>query len=480
MASFLASLVLGFGVSAGHPAGVCFKTITELELKDKLEGFWVGQLVGNFMGLPFEFVYWDEPMPALPDRYYDEQSAREAGLRCNTDGRGSIPARLDELQSAYTDDDTDVEFVTLHAVEEHGLGITYPEIAAAWRTYVHIHVNGQDALWFANKVARELMDRGMLPPSTGSQEHNLFWWTIDPQLVNEIWSAFHPGMLEKAVERAEWGAEITSSSWGTHPTRFYAALYSAAFFESDVQRLYDIAMRFIPESSPYLQGLQEVRSMYASQPEDWRSTRQSIKEKYFQYPENCGGVPWENGVPWSNCGVSAMINGLMGAMALLYGGGDFMRTVGIAIAAGFDCDNQAATLAGLLGVLHGGSQIPTALTLDIAGNHWAEPFNDRYVNERRPPLPRNNSNSEIVSRIMSVARTAILQHGGVEEGEGGNRLYQWQVSSVLCQDSPAPPPSSQPQGCCQGCIGRPFCSDGSKNCYDTKRKDYYRSCGPVR
>ena len=67
------------------------------------------------------------------------------------------------------------------------------------------------------------------------------------------------------------------------------------------------------------------------------------------------------GFPW-NCGVSAMINGLMGGMSFLYGGGDFRRTVGVAIAAGFDCDNQAATLAGLIGVMHGAKAIPYDLT----------------------------------------------------------------------------------------------------------------------
>lgn len=66
------------------------------------------------------------------------------------------------------------------------------------------------------------------------------------------------------------------------------------------------------------------------------------------------------GFPW-NCGVSAMINGLMGGMSFLYGGGDFRRTVGVAIAAGFDCDNQAATLAGLIGVMHGAKAIKMAV-----------------------------------------------------------------------------------------------------------------------
>merc|ERR1712066_670474 len=36
---------------------------------------------------------------------------------------------------AHTDDDTDIEFVTLHAVKTHGLGITHLQITEAWKKY---------------------------------------------------------------------------------------------------------------------------------------------------------------------------------------------------------------------------------------------------------------------------------------------------------------------------------------------------------
>ena len=199
-------------------------------------------------------------------------------------------------------------------------------------------------------------------------------------------------MVDKAVERAEWGARITSDSWGTHPTRFYAALYSAAFFSKDVDGLYGMAMSKVPSDSPFYQGLQDVRG-WKKENSDWKTTWFKIKGKYSRYPSNCGGMPW-------NCGVSSMINGLMGGMAFLYGGGDFRRTVGLAIAAGFDCDNQAATLAGLLGVMHGASAIPRDLTHRIAGNDWKEAFNNKYVNERRQPLPAVMSNTEIVGKAQ--------------------------------------------------------------------------------
>ncbi|CAK9061466.1 unnamed protein product [Durusdinium trenchii] len=380
-------------------------TISKGVLHDKIMGYWVGQLVGNFMGLPFEFQYNDQPMPLEPQTYYDLGSGRAAGLRVNADGRGRIPQRLNRLQGAYTDDDTDIEFVTLHALENHGLDLNYKQIAGYWKNYVHITVNGGDALWFANRVARENMNRGQLPPQTGSQSQNRYWWTIDPQLVNELWSAVYPGMIDKAVERAEWGARITSDSWGTHPTRFYAALYSGAFFSSDVDKLYEIGMSKVPGDSPFHQGLKDIRRWKNESPHDWKPTWYKIKNKYARYPSDCGGFPW-------NCGVSSMINGLMGAMSFLYGEGDFKKTVGVGIAAGFDCDNQAATLGGVIGVMHGANAIPHDLTHRIAGNNWNAPFNNKYVNERRQPLPRTMTNTEIVGKIMLLAERAIAQQGG--------------------------------------------------------------------
>lgn len=446
--------------------------ISHTQLLDKIDGFWVGQLVGNFMGLPFEFVYNDHPMKILPKKYYDVKSAREEGLKVNDDGRGRIPQRLNELQGAYTDDDTDIEFVTLHAVKEHGLDLSYPQIRDAWVKYVHIHVNGNDALWFANKVARQLMDQGVLPPATGSKKNNKYWWTIDPQLVNEIWSAFYPGMLDMAVKRAQWGAEITSDSWGTHPTRFYAALYSAAFFTSDVNQLYEIGMRFVPSSSLFLQGLWDVKSMYQDG-KAWREAWYALRSKYVYQPGNCGSVPW-------NCGVSAMINGVMGALAFLYGGGDFEQTVGIAIAAGYDCDNQAATLAGLIGVMHGGSKIPRSYTHEIAGNQWSKAFNDKYVNERRQPLPKYHTNTDIIGNITAMARRAILDQGGSELKEAGQMTYLVKASDLLTGvGGPAPPLKPPPVevGCCALCKDMPYCSDVSGTCKWTKKKTYYRSCG---
>ena len=56
-------------------------------------------------------------------------------------------------------------------------------------------------------------------------------------------------------------------------------------------------------------------------------------------------------------------------------------------------------------------------THGIAGNNWEEAFNNRYVNSRRPPLPRDQSNSDIVDRIMLLTQRAIVEEGGRDLGD---------------------------------------------------------------
>ena len=68
------------------------RTITREELRDKIAGYWIGQLVGNYLGFPFENVFQDEPCPVFVDRYYDVRDAEKVKLN-DQDLRGFTLAR---------------------------------------------------------------------------------------------------------------------------------------------------------------------------------------------------------------------------------------------------------------------------------------------------------------------------------------------------------------------------------------------------
>lgn len=382
---FVVILVVVSIFATGTYAGE--RTISEKELLDKISGFWLGQLVGNYMGLPFENNYVDEPVPVFVDRVYTHSDDATLDINRN-DWRGYIPIFMDAVEGAFADDDTDIEFVTLIAVEKYGLDITYPEITEMWKK----HINRR--IWVANRTARSLMSKGLIAPDTGRKENNENWFQIDPQLVNEIWSAFYPGMTGKAGERALWGARITNDDWGTHPTIAYGVMISAAFFEKDVEKLVQMAIEAVPNEGPFAEGMRDVVKWHKEN-DDWRDTRRKIHEKYYRYKKGSYEAPVSV--------VSSLNNGLCGIMAILYGEGDFMKTVGIAVSAGYDCDNQAATCAGLIGVLQGSKCIPAEMVED---------FNDQYVCFTRDEVPIATPISNIVERIAAIAKTAILENGG--------------------------------------------------------------------
>lgn len=405
---------VGIGLVVGmlgvtQPGAANERTISRAQLLDKIAGFWIGQLVGNYMGFPFENVYVEQPCPFLVDRYYTYLD--DPSIRMNRqDLRGFVPIFAAAFEGAFSDDDTDIEFVTLHAVERYGLDITYPEITAMWKK----HINRK--IWVANRTARDLMEKGLVAPDTGRKENNPNWFQIDPQLVNEIWSAFYPGMTKQAAQRALWGARITNDDWGTHPTIAYAAMYSAAFFERDVDRLVEIAIEAVPNEGPFAEGIRDVVRWHRQYPDDWRKTRREIHDKYWAYEKGDYKAPTSV--------VSSLQNGLCGIMAVLYGEGDFMKTAGIAVSAGYDCDNQGATCAGLAAVINGAGCIPDRLTKEfLPRGKWRQPFNDQYLNYSRDGLPIVTKISDIVERIAAVAEKAILENGGGKRVVNGKITY---------------------------------------------------------
>ncbi len=392
------------------------REIDETRLRQAIEGYWIGQIVGNYLGFPFENLYTDEPLPVLIERYHDYRDA-SSSLRMNlNDRRAYIHIMADAMGGAWSDDDTDVELVTLHAVEKYGLDLTYPQITEMWRTHINRFI------WSATRAARDLMEQGHQPPATGSRELNPHWFSLSAQLKTEIWGVFYAGMPSAAARRAQWDARIHHEDWATHPSMVYASMFSDAFFEKDPQRLIESALTRLPPDSPYARGIRDVLTWHKIHP-DWRTVRGLLHEKYFREVDGFR-------IPTPVLG--SVINGLCGIMALLYGEGDFTRTVAIATSAGYDCDNQAATLGGLLGIMHGVDSIPSRFTLELPSRgRWTVPFNDTYINYSRDNLPNRFSISDLVDRIAAVTEKAILAQGGRRLEKDGQVIYEIPTQSTL-------------------------------------------------
>lgn len=360
------------------------KEISFETLRSKIAGAWLGQMVGNIYGLEYENKFIEEP------------------------GQGPFVwnkamRKMTAVDGAFSDDDTDVEYMYLIMMEKYGVRPTYAQMREGWMYHI------RDRVWLANRASLGAMHYGLTPPFTGAEENNPHWFQIDPQLINEIWSYTAPGMTSYAAGISEWAARITSDSWATSPTVVYGAMYSGAFFESDIRKLMEDALQYLPEDDKFAITVRECMRLYDQNPDDYTQARKYIKEKYYDEEPSFTKTIW-----------NANLNGAMGMLALLYGGGDIEKTLNIGCSLGFDADNQTATTCGILGVINGGENVPTSWSMPF--EHWAKPFNDRYINVTRYDLP-DASIEDMIDRTVNIAVKVALDNGGrVEERDGHKYL----------------------------------------------------------
>lgn len=361
------------------------KKISIIELRDKIAGAWIGQMIGNIYGLPHENKYIKEP----------GAEKWPYGYTKNLD-------KLAQYKGAFSDDDTDLEYMYMLTMEKYGVDPSYEQIRQAWLYYI------RDRVWLANRGALGLMKFGYTPPFTGDKNINPHWYQIDPQLINEIWAYTAPGMVNYAAQKSDWAARITSDSWGVEPTIHYGAMYAAAFFEKDVYKLIDIGMKALPQNSRYAGTIKEMIRLYNKYPNDWKAARQEMADEFYVHEPDMTKTIW-----------NANLNGACGILAMLYGKGNFQHTLDLSCAMGFDADNQAATVAGLLGVVNGFKGLPKDLYLPIEG--WKKPFNDRYINITRYDLPDASIDS-MINRTLALAVKLVESNGGKVTGANGREM----------------------------------------------------------
>jgi len=390
---FLILFALGYFVP-GNVFGTKPSKISVSELRDKIAAAWIGQMIGNMYGLPHENKYVNAPGPENWPYGYSKSLDK-----------------LQKYEGAFSDDDTDVEYMYLLQLEKFGSEPSYTELRDAWMYHI------RDRVWLANRGALGLMHFGYTPPFTGSKELNPHWYQIDPQLINEIWAFTAPGMVNYAASKSDWAARITSDEWGVEPTVFYGAMYSAAFFEKDINKLIEIGINALPANGRFTATAREMIALHSKYPTDWKAAWNEMAQKYYIDEPAMTKTIW-----------NANLNGACAILAMLYGENDFQRTLDLSCAMGFDADNQAATVAGLMGVINGMQGLPANLYLPIEG--WKTPFNDKYINITRYDLP-DAKISDIIDRTLKATIDLVVSKGGKLSGKPGNQTLTINADAVF-------------------------------------------------
>jgi hypothetical protein len=366
------ALLLSVGVvHAQEPAP---SDLSAEELEDKIRGGLIGQIFGNLNGLPHEFKYIEQP--------------------------GKVESYTPGLpEGAYTDDDTDIEWVYLAEMARTGQTLLPQErIGELWRA------NLNDRIWCANLYGRRLLDLGLEPPLTGRIALNPWSvFNISAQFVSESFGHVAPGMPQTAARIGIHYTHVAVDGEPIQTTQLFTAMIAVAFFEKDAEKIVAAGRAALDPKSEVVAVLDDVVAWWKRHPKDWRETRRKIKEKYTRHG---GGMRDRNGYELNTAAILA---------SLLHGGAeDLAETLRLAFNFGWDSDCNAATCGAIIGVVRGKKWI------DAQG--WI--IKDVYRNTCRDAMPRDETITGYGDKLIAVAKRVILENGGKELEVGGRKVYR--------------------------------------------------------
>lgn len=330
------SLLLLCGVAGAqcNAPGVEYRRISMNEYVDKMKAAWVGQMAGVGWGGPTEFNFNGVIIP-----------------------EDKMPAWEPSLINQFDQDDIYVEMTFIRTLEEHGWDVDIRQAGIDF-------ANSGYPLWHANKYGRKNLRAGIAPPDSGHPQFNGHADDIDYQIEADFSGIIAPGMPALAVELGEKFGRLMNYGDGLYGGQFVGGMYSAAFFETDIEKIIEAGLACIPKGSQFHECVSDVVRWFHGEPEDWESTWEKVNEKYHLNPEyrkfSCGTKDGFN--------IDAKLNAAYIVMGLLYGKGDPDQTIIISTRCGQDSDCNPSNAAGVLFTSMGLSKVPEKFTSELKDN----------------------------------------------------------------------------------------------------------------
>ncbi len=284
--------------------------------RDRVYGCWAGKCLAGAIGMPFEGVPYQPDL--RPESIY--------------------------VQDEVPNDDLELQLVWLIALERYGVNLTTEHLAEFWLKDIR---HGFDEY----SIALRNMRRGIMPPASG-YEDNFFADGMGAAIRSEIWALVFPGQPNAAAHFAAMDAVVDHWGDGVWSEVFLAVAECCLFENNDVAAALLFALDSIPETTRLSPALRKVFELY-EQGCGAEEAKSIIMQQFAHHN-------------FTDC----VMNLAILTYALLWGGGDFVKTVLYAINCGRDTDCTAATCGAFLGVAYGVDVIPEELmkklSLDIA------------------------------------------------------------------------------------------------------------------
>jgi len=330
-------------------AGTPKVAFNEAEFRDKVYACWLGKNVGGTLGMPTE------------------------GARETHDFTFYTPVPKEPAAN----DDLDLQILWLKALQERGPRMNARILGEYWLKYVPVD-------WNEYGNGKRNMRDGIWPPLSGHFRNRQWRDSNGAWIRSEIWACLAPGCPSLAAKYAYEDACVDhGASEGTYAELFTATVESAAFVESDRDKLIGIGLSWIPKESALAKSINTAIESH-KKGLDWKAARAAVVEAsrstgWFQAPQNVAFV----------------------VLGWLYGEGDFGKAICTAVNCGDDTDCTGATLGSIWGIIHGTQGIP---------RKWREPVGEGIKCVAIAGFNHPTTIGEFTDQTVAMAKTILKEN----------------------------------------------------------------------
>lgn len=341
------------GIKAERPKGPRKEALnlSDEELLDKIHGGWLGRCAGCLLGKPVEgakkehIEEWLNRADAYPLRDYfpplKEIYEMPDWLKNRLKRTNMLLGNIDRM---VRDDDIDYTIIGLHILETVGSDFTAADVGKVWLvTLPYLSV------YTAERIAYRNLVNGLVPTETATYMNPYREW-IGAQIRADMWGYVASGNPEIGAELAYRDASLSHVKNGIYGEMFVSAMLSAAFATGDIEEIIEIGLSEIPKQSRLAEAMRNVVA-WSKELSDWREAWSKIMAEYGHYHL-----------------VHTINNAALVLLGLLYGEGDYEKSIAISVMSGLDTDCTGATTGSIVGVMLGAKNLP---------KKWIAPLNDR-------------------------------------------------------------------------------------------------------
>lgn len=322
-------------------------------LRKKVHGAWLGRAIGCLLGKPVEGIRSDELIPFLNEtnNYPMHRYILSTDVTEETHKKYKFWFRdkpyADTVVGMPVDDDTNYVVLAQKIIDDYGRDFDSDDVAESWLKYQSVH-----SYFTAERIAYVNFINCLKPPVSAIYKNVCREW-IGAQIRGDYFGYINPGDPEKAAEMAYKDARISHVKNGIYGEMFVSAMIACAALTDNIEDIIKGGLAQIPSTSRLYESVTKIIDGY----KNGVSVDECFNYIHAAYDEHT-----DHG--WCHTISNAMIV----TAALLYGEGDFGKSICCAVGMAFDTDCNGATVGSILGMRG---------TDECIDEYWSEPINNK-------------------------------------------------------------------------------------------------------